>query len=149
MQELILEQRNMFVISLILGAGMGFVYDWLRCLRRIIPHNNFFIALEDIIYWLFWTYAIIDCIHQYNYGSLRGYVFLGIAAGALSYLATISCFLMFCISHILYVIKKCSKKMNKLLKKGVKKVKITLSLSKKSGKKSRYRYGKIKKKEID
>ncbi len=149
MQELIFEQRNMFVISLILGAGMGFVYDWLRCLRRIIPHNNFFIALEDIAYWLFWTYAVIDCIHQYNYGCLRGYVFLGIATGALAYLTTISCLLIFCISHILYVVKKYLKKMNKLLKKVVKKVKITMSLSEKTDKKSRYRYGKIKKKEIN
>lgn len=135
MQELILEQRNMFVISILLGVGMGFVYDVLRCLRRIISHNNFFIALEDIAYWLCCTYVIIDCVHRYNYGSLRGYVFLGIATGALAYLTTISCLLMFCISHILCVVKKCSKKMNKMLKKGVKKVKIILSLSKKTGNK--------------
>lgn len=135
MQELILEQRNMFVISILLGVGMGFIYDVLRCLRRIISRNNFFIALEDIAYWLCCTYVIIDCVHRYNYGSLRGYVFLGIATGALAYLATISCLLMFCISHILCVVKKCSKKMNKMLKKGVKKVKIILSLSKKTGNK--------------
>lgn len=137
MQELILVQRNMFVISLILGAGMGFVYDWLRCIRRMIPHNNLFIALEDIIFWLSATYIVIDCIHQYNNGSLQGYVFLGIAVGAILYHYTISCWLMFLISHILYTVKKCSKKINKLLKKGVKKVKITLSLSKKSSKTKR------------
>lgn len=139
MQELILVQRNMFVISLFLGAGMGFVYDWLRCLRRMISHNNVFIALEDIVFWLFWTYVIIDSIHQYNYGSIRGYVFLGIAAGAMLYLNTISCLLMFIISHILYVIKKCSKKIKKMLKNRAKRVKIMLSLSKESGKKNGYR----------
>lgn len=127
------------MISLFLGAGMGFVYDWLRCLRRVIPHNNVFIALEDIIFWLFWTYVIIDSIHQYNYGSLRGYVFVGIAAGAVIYLTTISCLLMFVISHILYVIKKYSKKIKKMLKNGMEKVKMKLSLSKKSGKKNRHR----------
>lgn len=138
MQELILVQGNMFVISLLLGAGMGFVYDWLRCLRRMIVHNNVFIALEDIIFWLFWTYFIIDSIHQYNYGSLRGYVFLGIAVGAVLYLTTISCLLMFVISNILYVTKKHLKKVKKMLKNGIKKGRMKLSLSKKSDKKNGY-----------
>ncbi len=125
----------MFFISLALGAAMGIVYDVLRCLRRIIPHNNFFIAIEDIAYWVFWTYVIIDSIHKYNYGSIRGYVFLGIILGGAFYLCTISCLLMFCISHILWFIKKTSKKINKMLKNRIKKGKITLSLSRRISKK--------------
>lgn len=125
----------MFFISLALGAAMGAVYDVLRCLRRIIPHNNFFIAIEDIAYWVFWTYVIIDSIHKYNYGSIRGYVFLGIILGGAFYLCTISCLLIFFISHILWFIKKTSKKINKMLKNRIKKGKIILSLSRRISKK--------------
>lgn len=135
MREFITDQRNMFFISLALGVAMGIVYDALRCLRRIIPHNNFFIAIEDIAYWIFFAYVVIDSIHKYNYGSIRGYVFFGIILGAAIYLCTISCLLMYLVSHILWFVKKTSKKINNMLKKRIKKGRIILSLSKRNVKK--------------
>lgn len=132
MLKLIDIQGNMFLISLVMGAGIGFTYDCIRCFRRIISHNNFFIAIEDIFFWITWAFVIIDKIHKYNYGSLRGYVFLGILLGAVFYLCTISCIFMPRISYILYHIKKYAKKINNMLKKRVKQVKIRLSLAKKS-----------------
>lgn len=132
MLEIINIQKDMFIISLYLGAGIGATYDFIRCIRRLISHNNIFIAIEDIIYWLIWAFVIIDKIHTYNYGSLRGYVFLGIFIGAVFYFCTISCVMMPLLSHILYHLKKYSKKINKMLKNALKRVKISLVLSKKS-----------------
>lgn len=130
MREIILDQKNMFVISLALGAAMSFGYDLLRCLRMAISHGGLLIGIEDILYWIFWTYIIIDSIQRYSYGSLRVYIFFGIAVGAVAYITTISRLLLYIVSHILCFVKKCLKKLNILLKKSVKKGKITLSLSK-------------------
>lgn len=132
MLQLIDIQKDMFIISLYIGAGIGMTYDGIRCVRRLISHNNIFIAIEDIIFWIIWAFIIIDKIHTYNYGNLRGYVFLGIFLGAVCYLCTISCVLMHLLSHILCQVKKYSKKINKMLKNVIKRVKINLSLSKKS-----------------
>lgn len=132
MLKLIDIQRDMFLISLVMGAGIGLTYDLIRCIRRIISHNNIFIAIEDIIFWIAWAFVIIDKIHKFNYGSLRGYIFMGIALGAIFYLCTISSILMPRISYILYHIKKFVKKANNMLKKRAKQVKIVLSLTKKS-----------------
>ena len=61
---------------------------------------------------------------------LRFYVFLGIIVGALLYLTTISCVFVFGISRMLCMVKKCVEIPNKMLKNGVKRVKIKLSLCK-------------------
>ena len=100
----------MFLISLFLGAGMGITYDFLRIIRRILSHNNFFISLEDIIYWLVWSFKVIDGIHIYNRGELRGYIFLALFLGFLIYKNTIGWVLWKCVDNILYLLKKPSKK---------------------------------------
>ena len=103
-------QMNMFCISIFLGAGMGIVYDLVRIIRRIIKHNNFFIGLEDIIFWIVWAFVVIDGIHIYNNGELRIYIFLGLFIGFLIYKNTIGWVIWKCISHILCWLKKRSPK---------------------------------------
>ncbi len=124
MIRLIIIQRNMFLISLFLGVAIAAAYDLFRCLRRIVPHNNIVIAVEDLLFWLTWSVIIIYHIYKYNSGSLRWYIFLGMAIGAAIYLATFSRLLMYCVSRILSALKKCAKKINKMLKNSVKRFKM-------------------------
>lgn len=133
------------MISLLMGAGMGFVYDCIRCVRRLFFHNNVLIAIEDLIFWIVWAFIIIDKIHFYNYGSLRGYVLLGIFLGAVLYACTISCVFIFYMSHILCWVRKQLKKVKKVLKNGGKQGKMNPSISKKDG----YGYGKKFKKKVN
>jgi len=140
-------QKEMFVVSLYLGFFMGVTYDIVRCFRRLISHNNLFISIEDIIFWCSWTLLIIDKIITYNSGALRGYVFLGLFLGGILYLCTISCIMMPIITRMLYFVRKCLKKLNKMLKNVVIRGKITLIVT---IKKIRYGYEQtFKKKKIN
>ena len=38
--------------SLCLGVIITFVYDNIRVVRRVLRHNNFFISLEDLLFWI-------------------------------------------------------------------------------------------------
>lgn len=114
----------MFFISILLGATMGISYDFLRILRRVIGHSNFFISLEDILFWIIWALIVIDNIHIYNSGELRGYVFLGLGLGCLIYIYTIGWVLWKCVSHILRFARKHHQNIKKSLKNVDKKSKI-------------------------
>lgn len=99
-------QINMFYISVLYGLVMGMTYDFIRIIRRLIRHNNFFIGLEDMAYWTIWAFITIDGIHIYNSGELRSYVFLGVLIGFLIYRYTIGWVVTKILPHILYIRKK-------------------------------------------
>lgn len=124
MYEFISGQWNMMIISLLLGTCMGFIYDLIRCFRRLVSHNNFFIALSDLVFWLFGACVTIACINRYNYGSLRWYVLFGMFLGFLIYHYTVSRLLMFVADYVIAFIRKICKKCKVLLKKISKWVKI-------------------------
>lgn len=124
MYEFISGQWNMMIISLLLGTSMGFIYDLIRCFRRLVSHNNFFIALSDLVFWLFGACVTIACINRYNYGSLRWYVLFGMFLGFLIYHYTVSRLLMFVADYVIAFIRKIGKKCKVLLKKTSKWVKI-------------------------
>ncbi len=130
MYEFISGQWNMMIISLLLGTSMGFIYDLIRCFRRLVSHNNFFIALSDLMFWLFGACVTIACINRYNYGSLRWYVLFGMFLGFLIYHYTVSRLLMFVADYVIAFIRKIGKKCKVLLKKTSKWVKIKPRMSK-------------------
>lgn len=131
MKEFVSSQLNMMIVSLLLGAAMGFLYDLIRCFRRLISHNNFFIALSDLIFWLFSACVTIACINKYNSGSLRWYVILGMLLGFIVYHFTVSAVFMFLADYAIKFIRKICKKSNEVLKKKLKWVRIMSTMSKK------------------
>ena len=38
--------------SVLVGMGLFFLYDILRIFRRILPHGNIWIGVEDFLYWI-------------------------------------------------------------------------------------------------
>lgn len=72
-------------ISLLLGVGLFFLYDIFRIFRRIVPHGNVWIALEDICYWMVCTAAVFVMLYQENDGMVRGFALGGIVLGMLCY----------------------------------------------------------------
>lgn len=117
MTELINLQFDMAVVAVILGAGMGFSYDVIRCSRRVITHNNLFIALEDFTYWFIWTWLVMDAIMGFNYGQLRLYVIVALLVGFLIYRITIGWIFMKIFNYIWCFMKKCLHNAKKNLKK--------------------------------
>lgn len=130
MHDFIAGQFDTLLISILLGALLCFDYDIIRCIRRIVSHSYFLIALSDLFFWLLAACVTIACINRYNYGSFRFYIFIGMVAGAVVYHYTISKVFMYFAGYIISFIKKLGKKCNKVLKNVRKKIKITFKTKK-------------------
>ena len=67
--------------AILVGAGLFFLYDLLRIFRRIMPHGNIWIGIEDFIYWLVCTGVVFVMLYQENDGMVWGFAFVGIVLG--------------------------------------------------------------------
>lgn len=74
-----------FGISVLCGMGLVFVYDLFRIFRRIIPHGNLWIGIEDVCYWFFGTIVVFLLLYQRNDGMMRTFSFLGMFLGGILY----------------------------------------------------------------
>ena len=99
-----------FLYSMLYGAAFFCVYDVLRCVRRIIIHNVFWIAVEDLLFWMAAGILLFLMIFDKNSGSLRGFFFLGLAAGALAWYFLFDHFLMAGLTGVLVFLKKAAGK---------------------------------------
>lgn len=73
----------LFACSIWQGAFLSMCYDLLRLLRRLIPHKGWLVSTEDFLYWMFASWYLLVSFYKENSGILRGYLFFGIALGAL------------------------------------------------------------------
>ncbi len=77
-------------ISFLDGMMITFVYDLLRILRRGVPHGNLWIALEDLLFWIWTTLWVFSVFYRENDGSIRFYTIFSMVLGMLIYHQTIS-----------------------------------------------------------
>ena len=106
----------MFLMSVAMGIALTLSYDLLRVFRRVVSHNSILITMEDVCFWLVWTYITLEGIHTYGDGVLHWYMAVGILFGVILFHYTISCVLMKSANYILYKVKKSTKKHKKMLK---------------------------------
>ena len=53
--------ENIFLFyALIMGIFITFVYDILRIFRRVLPHNSFWVSVEDLCFWIYCS-AEVSC----------------------------------------------------------------------------------------
>jgi spore cortex biosynthesis protein YabQ len=77
-------------MSILSGLFLGFVYDLVRVLRRIIKHPKWLINIQDFIFWLFGSLIIFLDIFKNNNGVLRGFLYIGVFLGLIIYFFLIS-----------------------------------------------------------
>ena len=76
----------MFLLhALLTGIFITFVYDILRILRRVVPHNGFFVSLEDLCFWIFCGADVFLLMYRESNGTLRWFAVLGALAGMTLY----------------------------------------------------------------
>lgn len=107
----------MLMMSFAMGIAITLSYDIVRIFRRIVSHNSVLIAMEDVCFWLVWTYLVLELIHTYGDGVLHWYMALGLLLGVFVFHYTISCTLIKSTNNILCRVKKWAKNHKKLLKK--------------------------------
>ncbi|GKX30535.1 hypothetical protein SH1V18_30150 [Vallitalea longa] len=90
MNSLVSAQAISFLMSILNGLFLGFVYDLLRVFRRIIKHPKWLINIQDLIFWLFGSIIIFIDIFKNNNGTLRGFLCIGVFLGLIFYFFLIS-----------------------------------------------------------
>ena len=81
----ILHEAVFLGASILVGAGLFFVYDLFRIFRRLVPHGEVWIGVEDFFYWLLCTVAVFLLLYQKNDGMIRGFALGGVVIGMLLY----------------------------------------------------------------
>lgn len=92
--EAIGHEASVLGISILIGAALFLLYDFLRIFRRIIPHGTLWIGVEDICYWLVYTGVVFVMLYRENDGMVRGFAIGGLVFGMLLYFGLLSRFVV-------------------------------------------------------
>lgn len=122
MSLVVAEQLYIFGWAIIYGIIVGVSYDFIRIMRRIIPHKRTLINLEDLFFWILTSIIVFQYIFTFNNGNIRFYIFLGLGIGCIIYYLTLSNIIISSITFILrpffslmnYFHKKAKKYLKKL-----------------------------------
>jgi len=112
MTEIINLEVQFFLTSVLYGIMLLVVYDSIRIIRRIVPHKAFFVAVEDILFWVVASIAIFIMIYERNNGTIRGFAILGMLLGMIIYNQLLSSFI---VKGITFVIKQMLKGIKKVI----------------------------------
>ena len=115
MQE-VYNQLFCLLIFILTGLVIGILFDIFRILRKSFKTADFITYLEDIIFWILTGCIMLFSIFIFNNGEIRGYVFIGIAIGIISYMLIISRFFVKISVSIIKFIKKILSYPIKLIK---------------------------------
>ncbi|RDU24488.1 spore cortex biosynthesis protein YabQ [Anaerosacchariphilus polymeriproducens] len=132
MSQGILKETVFFLHTIGAGAFLMFLYDILRIIRRLMKHEKYWVAFEDIVYWCVCGVLMFILIFRENNGIIRGFAIGGIIGGMILYHETVSSYFVqgasFLLGKILQFIlkifkiilnpfRKMAKKIYKLLEK--------------------------------
>ena len=94
--------ENEFLLhALFLGIFVTFVYDILRIVRRVIPHNSFFVSLEDCLFWVYCAVRVFLLMYHESNGTLRWFAIFGALSGMYVYMRLVSPWLVKYVSWLL------------------------------------------------
>lgn len=115
MDNLATSQAFIFVIFIINGILIAFIFDLFRISRKTFKTPDWLTYVEDISFWLISCIILAYSIYTYNNGAIRLYMFIGLIIGAIIYIITISKYVIKIfvtvidkIKHILQIIAKCA-----------------------------------------
>lgn len=79
-----IEKEAITFLQAVLAGNLAYlVYSVLRVLRRIIPHNLFWISVEDLIFWVWTGIFLFVRVFQTENGNIRWYFVVGVLLGAI------------------------------------------------------------------
>ena len=113
MSEVILAEFETVGTAIVSGAFITFVYDLLRIFRRVLPHGNVWIGVEDFFFWIWTTFWIFSVLYRENDGSLRFYTIFAMVLGMVVYHQSVSDFFVNLIAKILKKLLAVLKKIYK------------------------------------
>ena len=124
-------QVTVFLWTIMIGAILGFVFDFFRILRRKGNTKDIMVYLQDVVFWLIVTIVSIVSTFLINDGELRGYMLFGYILGAVFYILLFSNFIRKTFSFLFDSIEKIFKVIAGKVSNVVKKIKFTNKNNKK------------------
>ena len=124
-------QVTVFLWTIMIGAILGFVFDFFRILRRKGNTKDIMVYLQDVMFWLIVTIVIIVSTFLINDGELRGYMLFGYILGAVFYILLFSNFIRKTFSFLFDSIEKIFKVIAGKVSNVVKVIKFTNKNNKK------------------
>lgn len=122
MSEVIRQETAVFLLSVLHGICMTFLYDLLRALRRAFVHGLVLLSLEDFLFWIVAAFCTFCLAFLKTDGVIRGYVAVGIVLGAILYHFSVSALVVRGISGLLKLMKRLVLLIWHTLSKPVKKI---------------------------
>ena len=71
-----------FVEALLAGMIVLTSYTCIRKFRRVVKHNLFAVAVEDLVFWIGTAFYLFVQIYHTSDGGIRWYFVLGVVVGA-------------------------------------------------------------------
>lgn len=81
----IINESHFLLYSIFAGVIITMVYDIIKIVRNVIPHDGFFIAIEDTIFWIFASLYLFSMLYKMNNGTVRWFAIAGSAVGMIVY----------------------------------------------------------------
>ncbi len=100
MGDFIVKDALLFLDALICGMIIAAAYDVLRIYRRIVPHMNIIVSIEDFIFWNASGVYLFAVLFGTNDGVIRGFFLGGAIIGAYIYKKSIGEILVEIISKV-------------------------------------------------
>ena len=112
----IAEQTQIFIIFVIVGIIISFLFDIFRIFRKVYKFSNMLIYMQDILFWLLTGIIILQAIFKFNSGDIRIFLFLGIFVGVFIYISLFSIYVIKIGSFILKLINTLIRKLINVFK---------------------------------
>lgn len=106
-----------------MGIYIPFVYDIFRIFRNVCPHHSFFIAVEDLGFWIYCGGKVFLLMYHESNGSLRWFAVMGALVGMLLYKRCVSKFFVKYVSIFMNRLFAPIKKIGSLPIKGIMQIK--------------------------
>ena len=71
------EQTNLFLLSILVGALLGVVYEIFRVIRITLPHNDIAVFFEDLLFSFIWGFSMLVFVIELGRGELRLFFVIG------------------------------------------------------------------------
>jgi len=88
--EPLVGQVYAFIATVIIGAVVGFCFDYYRVIREIYRPKKVGTYLGDIIFWFITTILVFFMLLMGNWGEMRLYVLIGFSWGVIVYFCFLS-----------------------------------------------------------
>lgn len=98
-----------------MGIGITFLYDWLRIFRRVLPHRQIVVSLEDLFFWIFCTMFVFWWMYRVSNGGMRWFAIAGALTGMGLYKKFISRLLVTYVSLLLKRVLEIIEKILRIL----------------------------------